>query len=767
MHSSPLAGLTVLAMAGGSLLATSPAQAAGTTYLYVNGSATSCSDTGLGSSTQPFCTIGASATAAQAGQTVRIASGDYPERVALPRSGATDAPIVFETGWDGTSRATLTGATAGVVVAGRHDVVLRGLRITGSLGAPALDLRDSSTVTVDQLDVVRAGTATGAAVQLTAVTRSSLRRAHVVTPVTGVTLDAATSGVTLTSSTISSPSVATSGTGVQVAGTGNAVLNNTVGGFAASAIAVESVATGTVVANNQITGGPGYGIRNQAATGTAITNNSVQYRCRDGVRVEGASTGVSVQNNVLFNNGSWAQDYCVQRDGYEIGVYGDARQDTIVDYNNVWHGGYPLSPYSWDGTPLTLAAFRATAGQGAHDRETDYNLNNQDSANSAAPGYQTTDRTGGARVDNPDVPNTGVGPVAYADRGSGEAYLNPVAKADVTLDLGTLSATMDASASVPGFDPITTYRFDFGDGTVVTQSTPVATHRYANPGRYSISVWVSGADARTGTTFRTVSVLRRISTVALLARSNLKYVSPPASAHGLVADHYGVDSVDRFDLADSGSGQVALYSRSANRYVSTSDATTPVDLTYTNADNGGYFALVRNSDGSVSLRSASSNRYLSTSGSGGTVYANQFTISRFEQFHLVNVADANRTLKARANARYVTASNTAASPLIANATGIGVAQKYDLVDLGNSQWAIFARANNRFVTATNAGTLPLINTNVVPGTWEKFARITNSDGSLSLRSVGNSRYVTADNAGASPLITKHTAITSWDQYTLG
>ncbi|MEV0155343.1 right-handed parallel beta-helix repeat-containing protein [Micromonospora sp. NPDC050686] len=766
MRTSPLAGLTALALASGTLLTGSPAQAAGPATLYVAQSSTTCSDAGPGTPEKPYCTIGAAAAVVQAGQSVEIGPGTYPEQVTVPQSGAPGRPITFQT----SGSPLLGGPKAGFIIDGQHDITLRGLRLSGTLNGPALDIRNAAAVSIEQVSIRMNAAAAAPAISLAGVTGARISRAGLSAPELVVQADTATSAVTVSSSNFSNTSDDNVGdnVGIEIAGAGTALLSNTFWGYSGAAVSIESSASETVVANNDIYEGGGHGIRVRGAAGTAVSNNTVRGRCRDGIRVEGSSTGTSVQNNVLLLNGNSGPHRCDSAvNGVEIGVYDDAVKGTIVDYNNAYQGSSPSINYSWGGRRMILAAFRTATGQAAHDRDTQDPRNNYDSANSAAPGYQTTDMVGTARADDPAVPNTGAGPVTYADRGATETFRNPVARFETALDLGSLSATVDASTSVPGFVPINSYRIDFGDGTVATQASPRAIHRYATPGAYEISVRVTGSDGRTNVLSTPVSVLRRISTISLLARPNLRYVAPVAPGLRLQANRYGVDSVDTFDLADAGSGAVALYSRSNRAYVAANDGTSPMSVRSTAVRQWETFLRVRNGDGTLSLLSQSSNRYVSTSGSGGTLYANAARIGRFEQFHDVTIGNANRTFRARVNARYVTASGTAAAPLIASATGVGVAQKYDLVSLGNYQWALFARANNRFVTADALGTKPLINNKVTPGTWEKFTLIRNSDGSVSLRSTGNNRYISADKAGTKSLIANRTTIGLWEKFTLG
>lgn len=778
MRRTSLAGLTAIALTGGTLLSAAPAQAADPTTIYVRKQSSTCSDSGAGTLQQPFCSIGPAAAVVTAGQTVDIGDGPYPERVTITNSGTPDQPIVFRAATGAT--VTLSGATAGLVIDGQHDITIQNLRVNGAADAPALELHDASAIKVEVVSLTMATAATAtAAVELTGVTGSTLRRvsAGATTIAAGLSMDAATQGVTVTSAVLMGGDAydsADHSAGIRVAGPNNRIINNLVRGFSGAAIAVEPGATGTLVANNTIDMGAGNGIRNSGATGTAITNNTVQRRCLDGIRVDGASTGVSVQNNVLTSNGYFGRTYCDPADqgGLELGIYDDAVKDTVVDYNNAYHNVTPApSIYTWDGIPLSLSAFRTASGQSAHDKETSggQSLANNDSANSAAPGYQETDHYGTARGDDPRVPNTGAGPVTYADRGSVEYILPPEAKIETALDLGTTSVTVDASPSVPGFVPITSYEFTFGDGTVVTQDTPVATHRYAATGNYVVTVKVTGGDGKSGSTSQGISVLRRTGTVGLLALANLRYVGASSTGIGLLASEAAIGSMGQFDLADAGDGQVALYSRATRRYVSAGYAgtqvLTPVGTVVGNLEK---FQLLRNADGTISLRSVGNNYYVSADAQGTRpLVANRTSIGPWEKFYRVTVTDADRSLTARVNSRYVTAESAGTKPLIANRTSVGPWERFDVVDLGNGQVALFAHANNRFVSADSKGTLPLIANRTAVGAWERFTLIRNSDGTVSLKAAVNSRYVSADGAGTKPLIANRTAIGLWEKFTLG
>ncbi|WNM41761.1 PKD domain-containing protein [Micromonospora halotolerans] len=769
MRHSSVAGLTALALTGGSLLSlATPAQAADAAVLYVRKMSTACSDTGAGTLAQPYCSIAPAVARVTAGQTVDVGQGSYPERVTVASSGTPDQPITILA----SNVATLSGPSAGFVIDGQHDIVLQNLRVDKAVDVPALDLRNAAGIRIQGGSYAMADAPTAPAVRLTGVARSTLKNLAVSGKklVGGMVLDASTTGVVVSSSFVSTSSSSnllhTDHTvGIRVDGPGNTLLNDIVTGFTDAGVVIGPDADDMVLANNQVNSSGGVGIHNRGASGTAITNNTVRDHCLDGIRVDGASAGVSVQNNVLISNGLGTQDYCdsTADPTAEIGVYDDAGKTTTIDYNNTTHGFTPAGTnYSWNGTRMSLESFRSVSGQAAHDKNTAYTADAQDSANSAAPGYQTTDRTGAARADNPAVPNTGAGPIAYADRGATEALGTPVANVDPRLDLGASSVTLDASASTPGYVPLTSYVFDFGDGTVVTESTPVASHTYAAVGTYQVSVTVSGSDDRAATSTQNVSVLRRTGTIGLLSLYNLRYAASATAGQGVVADQLTLGASGQFDLADAGNGQVALFSRATRRYLGNGGSVLPLRTDVTANEK---FDLVRNSDGTVSLGNGGT--YVSNPSGTAPLTVVATTIGTREKFYRVNVAEADRSFKAGANGKYVTAESAGAKPLIASRTSVGPWERFDLADLGNGQVGVFAHANNRFVCADNAGLNPLIANRTSAGAWETFTLIRNADGTVSLKATVNSRYVTADSGGAKPLIANRTAIGPWEKFTLG
>ncbi|MEU2166659.1 PKD domain-containing protein [Micromonospora chersina] len=772
MRKPLFAGLTAAALTGGSLLAfAGAAQAADGTTLYVRPMATTCSDTGPGTYDQPFCSIGAAASVVSAGQTVEISGGVYREHVTVTRSGTPDAPIVFR---GGSSSSQLIGPAGGITIDGQHDIRIERIQVPGAADGPALDIRNATRVTVEGGGYSLTSGVTGTVVRLSGVTDSVLSKFFVsgTSLTTGVSLDDATSGVRLSSVGVVGNPVdpIEQSVGVRIEGTDNTVVGGSLSRLTGAAISIAASARGTTVANNEISQGVGYGVHNAGAAGSAITNNTIQDRCRGGVRVDAGSTGVSVQNNRLVKSRDHS---CPSPPGHgvQIAVEGSATADTVVDYNlaDLYTPG-SSEIYSWNGTRMGLAAFRTASGQAAHDLDTPGPTGGYDSANSAAPGFPATDRNGTARVDDPAVPNTGAGPLPYADRGAVETVRGPDSRFALTPDLDAGSVTVDASATVPGVAPIATYRFDFGDGTVVTQETPIATHRYATRNTYNVSVLVTGTDGRKDDTTHAVSVLPRTGTVGLLTASALRYVAPMANVpwSALGADRSDLSPTARLDLVDAGDGKVALFLRSAGRYVTADTAGAALTYQTVVVGNTERFTLVRNADGTVSLKSVAGGRYVTATANATTpLIANGTTIGTDQKFYRVDVANAGRTLKAGANGRFVTADSGSVKPLIASATSAGTAQRFDLLDLGGGKVALLAWANRLIVCADGAGAKPLIANRTSAGAWEKFTLVRNTDGTASLKATVNSRYVTADSGGAKPLIANRTAIGPWEKFTLG
>ncbi|MBB5871100.1 hypothetical protein F4553_004479 [Allocatelliglobosispora scoriae] len=505
MFRNRIAGVVVGALVANLfVLGASEPAAADTTELFVNnGVGANCSDTGTGLPTQPFCTIGAAVAVVTAGQTIRI-SGTYAEQVTITKSGAPGQPITLL----GDSTAKLSGAGVGLTIDGQHDISVTTLKIKPSPGTVPVKLVGSTRLTLTSVQVndVLPGAPLGTAgVSLAGVTDSTLKSVWVnALAVPGIMLDADSARVLVANTRIQAFGPNGFVTAVEVHGTditvANGFLNNVGKGVLLAADAKRAI-----VVNNTVANARDIGIDNVGATGSAITNNTVSQACGSGIRVSGAASGVSVQNNIAWRNGTHWDTSCLApvADQANIEVTGAAVGGTVADFNSVQaYQDTPTKLYRWNGVNYaTVAAFREASGQGTHDQLSGlFDTVNHDSANSAAPGWPALDKDGRFREDDPGAPNTGSGPSVIADRGAAEAVQGAKASLVTTYSDGGTTVTFDASATQPGWVPLvaTPYRFIFGDGTEVTQASPIVTHHYAQ--RTGQSAYVSVSDTNGITT---------------------------------------------------------------------------------------------------------------------------------------------------------------------------------------------------------------------------------------------------------------------------
>jgi PKD repeat protein len=89
---------------------------------------------------------------------------------------------------------------------------------------------------------------------------------------------------------------------------------------------------------------------------------------------------------------------------------------------------------------------------------------------------------------------------------SASAAVNVVPPTPIGVNVGSSPASpvdvgdvVSFTATVTGETDIRQYRWDFGDGTVVTTSGNQTTHIYRSPGRRTVTVIVTAADGRTAT----------------------------------------------------------------------------------------------------------------------------------------------------------------------------------------------------------------------------------------------------------------------------
>ncbi len=150
-----------VALAGSSALAilllgapSQPVLLAATGTLYVDGSSSSCSDAGMGTPTQPYCTIGAAAKVATAGMSVVVNAGTYPENVSVAHSGMSGAPITFSPATG--ASVTVSGQQHGFTVSSLSWITISGFNITNTTGT-GIQLSSAAHITINGNHVTFSG----------------------------------------------------------------------------------------------------------------------------------------------------------------------------------------------------------------------------------------------------------------------------------------------------------------------------------------------------------------------------------------------------------------------------------------------------------------------------------------------------------------------------------------------------------------------------------------------------------------------------------
>jgi len=486
--------------------------------LYVDVNHPQCSDSGSGTQTTPFCSIGPAAQVAVAGQTVLISSGTYVEEVVPVNSGTSGSPITYKAAPG--AQVTVTGGNRGFAVRSKSWITIEGLTVTKTADN-GIYLKSSSNM------VVRNNWVSYAGKQVSGLTAQGIyvvgtANAQIVDNVvhnnsdTGIYVTTGNSGIEVRNneSFANARGFVRAATGIDIRSPGNTVRNNRSYNNEDSGIQLYNGATGTVVSNNLTYGNGDHGIDVLNSTDVVVVANTVYNNVTAGINFEGstgtpASSRGTVRNNITVDNG-------LQSTTTRGNIRVDAKSlsGTTLDYDlmNLSSTGTMIT---WGTTAYSsLAAFRNAIGQeqqGIQDDprwvapgSADFHLRSGslaiDSADSGAPGQPATDFDGVARVDDPATPNTGAGVRTYDDRGALEHVPGPVASLTVTPSDGPapLAVTADASGSTAP-SGISSYTFDWGDGTPVTgpQAGPTATHTFLTPGIFTVTVTVVAGDGRT------------------------------------------------------------------------------------------------------------------------------------------------------------------------------------------------------------------------------------------------------------------------------
>ena len=414
---------------------------AASSVLYVDRGSSGCSDAGVGSLTQPFCTIGAAAGKVVAGQTVQVAAGSYPETVKIVSSGSSTAPISFVTA-PGATVTLGSGKTSGFVIAGKSWIAVKGFRVTGTTSY-GIAVSGSAHITLSANRISYSGR------PVSGSTRAGIRLYNVVDSLVAQnTVDHnSDSGILLTTDSTrnevrgnhvfaNARQYTRAAAGIRLySAPGNTVRDNIAHHNEDSGIESYTQSNNTLLYNNLTYDNGDHGIDNLRVTGQRIVANTVYRNVTAGINVEGGSTGATIRNNISVDNGIASPRTRSNIRVDSASISGTSMDDDLVHLSTT--GAVLLI---WNSTSYySLEAFRAATGQerrgiAADPRwksttTGDFHLSAGspaiDSANSGAPGQPATDLENNPRLDDPATPNTGIGPRAYDDRGAYE-YRPPV-----------------------------------------------------------------------------------------------------------------------------------------------------------------------------------------------------------------------------------------------------------------------------------------------------------------------------------------------------
>lgn len=446
--------------------------------LYVDAvSGAGCSDTASGAGTQavPFCTLQAAANVVVAGDTVLVTPGANYQGFTLDAQGTADAPITFE------SNILPPTALDG-------NALIRVEPPLNTSGKPtpahAIDVENSSYVDLEDFDVA----------ELVTSDALLINASH------NVTVNEFMDWVAYTPTAQTAPDIHVTGDSSYVTITRATEFN----AYGQPYVRVDAGGSNDVIADSAFWANYGTTVSVAGTPNAEITGNSFLISGSTAISLTGASPDSTVEDNMVsFNNFPGT-------DTPSIVIGTGSTSGTTLDYNVVQPTGDPA--YEWGTTTYdTATALLGATGQGTHEIDVTpdvyvggdvlmlgYDAAGIDAADAAAPGEQATDILGESCVDDPSYSITGAGTPAYCSRGSFQ-YQDPLGAILTATETGSMSVSANATQS-HGRYGISSYSFDFGDGTTPTvNTTGLAKHTYTHSGAYSVTVTVTDSTDATNT----------------------------------------------------------------------------------------------------------------------------------------------------------------------------------------------------------------------------------------------------------------------------
>ncbi len=407
-----------------------------TRLLFVDQANPACktTGTGAGSAATPYCTINGAAGKVVPGVTVQVAAGTYSEKVTIGASGTAVTPITVIPAPG--AAVTVFGGSNGFVATNKSWIVIRGFIVDGTKNA-GIAIAGGTNVTIDGNRVSHSGLPvsglTAVGIKLSGTTNSLVANNitdHNTDAGILLTANANDNVISHNESFANAREYARAAAGIDLrSSTGNTVTDNAVHDNEDSGINLWTGLTqgSNLAANNLAYGNGDHGIDVHNAVDARVIANTVYNNYDSGIEIT-TSTGTVLANNISVDNsiGSLRTSGNIRADS--------ASAPTTTVNDDLVFLRVPGIMIDWGGVQYgSLATFRAATGQESRGIEADPQFVNPlaanfrllsgspaiDSANTAAPGQPLLDADGLGRYDDA-TPNTGTGPITYADRGSFE-----------------------------------------------------------------------------------------------------------------------------------------------------------------------------------------------------------------------------------------------------------------------------------------------------------------------------------------------------------
>ena len=249
----------------------------------------------------------------------------------------------------------------------------------------------------------------------------------------GIALTAGSNGCTVQDNECARNAVAGAfhlGSGIYLYGvSGNLIQRNRAHDNADEGLDFDTGANNNLSIQNLAWNNQDHGFDNFRATGNVHIGDLAVGNLYDGFAIDGNATGTQLYDCIAIDNG-------LPTNRFDLWVDQNSTAGFASDYNIFWNSTsrppikYNLAIYS------SLAAYSAATGEDTHSIQADPRFLDAaggdfrlasgspaiDSGDSDLPNWPATDAAGNQRVDDPATPNTGTGPVSYADRGALEYY---------------------------------------------------------------------------------------------------------------------------------------------------------------------------------------------------------------------------------------------------------------------------------------------------------------------------------------------------------